>query len=80
MQLNQIGQVVALFLEKWWVRRVVSLPSGETAEWWKSRVVTPPGGENAVLRAPWWERRVVKSPGIVCLFMARDLVIDRRLS
>ena len=39
---------VALFLEKWWVRRVVNLP----------------GGENAVVREPWWERRVVRSPGI----------------
>ena len=60
---NQIGKV-ALFLEKWWVRRVVRLPSGETAEWWNSRVVTPPGGENAMVRAPWWKRRVVRTPGI----------------
>ena len=69
---NLIGQVAAKFLEKLWVRRVVSQPSGETAEWWNSRVVKQPGGENAVVRAPWWERRVVKSPGIGNRYLFSD--------
>ena len=62
-----------VFMEKWWVRRVVSLPSGETAEWWNRRVVTAPGGENAVVRAPWWERRVVRSPGIVKIIFRKKI-------